>query len=149
MCAACARVYVSVVSVYVGDRVWTERGATDQERVINARDVRRTELRRKRGEEDMTGHVIASNVDRMAITAALQAPPLRTGALDRYLVLASVLGVEPMIVVTKLDHAGTDAPEWAALAPYRELGIPIIATSAESGAGLDELRRALRGAVRS
>jgi len=133
--------------ICVGDAVWTERGATDLERVIVARQARRTEIRRKRGEEDMTGHVIASNVDRMAITAALQSPPLRTGALDRYLVLASVLGVEPMIVVTKTDHAGTDAPEWAALAPYRDLGIPVVATSAESGAGLDDLRDALRGAV--
>ena len=133
--------------VCVGDRVWTERGATDDERVITARAARRTEIRRKRGEEDMTGHVIAANVDRMAITAALQSPPLRTGALDRYLVLASVLGVEPMIVVTKIDHAGEDAPEWSALEPYRDLGITVVATSAESGAGLGELRDALRGAV--
>jgi ribosome biogenesis GTPase len=131
----------------VGDRVWTDRGATEDERLINARQARRTEIRRKRGEEDRTGHVIASNVDRMAITVALQSPPLRTGALDRYLVLASVLGVEPIIVVTKIDHAGRDAPEWSALGPYRDLGIPIIATSAESGEGLDELRAALRGAV--
>ncbi len=133
--------------VCVGDRVWTERGATDQERVITARAARRTEIRRKRGEEDLVGHVIAANVDRMAITAALQAPPLRTGALDRYLVLASVLGVDPMIIVTKIDHAGEDAPEWAALEPYRALGIPVVATSAESGAGLDELRTELRDRV--
>ena len=131
----------------VGDRVWTEQGASPDERVVLAREERRTEIRRKRGDEDRTGHVIAANVDRMAITAALLEPPLRTGALDRYLVLASVLGVEPIFVMTKLDQAGTDSPQWAALEPYRELGVPIIGTSAESGEGLDELREALRDAV--
>ncbi len=146
MCLLTPKVH-KLFGVCVGDRVWTERGATDEERVIVARARRRTEIRRKRGEEDLVGHVIAANVDRMAITAALQAPPLRTGALDRYLVLASVLGVEPLIVVTKIDDAGADAPEWQALSPYRELGVPIVATSAVTGAGLDELRDALRGAV--
>ena len=127
----------------VGDRVWTEEGAPG-ERIILARAARRTEIRRKRGDDDRTGHVIAANVDRMAITAALVEPPLRTGALDRYLVLASVLGVDPIIVITKFDQAGPEAPEWSALEPYRELGVP---TSAEAGEGLDGLREALRDRV--
>ena len=63
--------------ICVGDRVWTAAGATEAERVIAARAPRRAEVRRKRGEEDRTGHVIAANVDRMAITAALVEPPLR------------------------------------------------------------------------
>ena len=33
------------------------------------------------------------------------------------------------------------------LEPYRALGIPVIATSAESGHGLEELREVLRGSV--
>jgi ribosome biogenesis GTPase / thiamine phosphate phosphatase len=136
-----------VFGVCVGDRVWTEQGASPDERVIVARQPRRNEVRRKRGEDDRTGHVICANVSKMAITAALKEPPLRTGALDRYLVLASIIGLEPLIVINKSDQSPPEDPEWAALAPYRELGVPIVATSAETGAGLDELLEALRGSV--
>lgn len=132
--------------VCVGDRVWTDDGATEQERVIVARAERRSEVRRRRGEEDKVGHVIAANVDQLAITAALVEPPLRTGALDRYLVLASVLGLDPLIVVTKADQAGRGSPEWAALEAYGELA-PVIATSSVSGDGLDALREHLRDRV--
>jgi len=133
--------------VCVGDLVWTERGATDAERIIQGRVPRRNELRRRRGEDDHTGHVIAANVDVMAITTALKEPPLRTGALDRYLVLASLLGIEPMIVLTKLDQSPSTDPGWQAIEPYRSLGVPIVATSATSGEGLDDLREALAGRI--
>ena len=133
--------------VCAGDLVWTVRGATDAERIIQARAPRSNELRRRRGEDDRTGHVIAANVDLMAITTALREPPLRTGALDRYLVLASVLGIEAMIVLTKLDNSPAHDPGWEVLQPYRDLGVPIVATSATSGLGLPELREALAGRV--
>ena len=131
----------------VGDRVYTKAGATQEERIIIARTPRRTEVRRKRGEEDRTGHVIASNVDQLMITVALHEPPLRTGAIDRYLVLASVLGMEPVLVLTKTDQAPPDDPGWDVLEPYRRLGIPIVPTSATSGLGLDALMAELRGRV--
>jgi len=128
--------------IAVGDLVWTVDGATPSERVIGCRSPRGNEVRRKRGEEDKKGHVIAANVDCMAITAALLEPPLRTGALDRYLVLASVLGIEPMIVITKTDQAGPDSELWELVKPYEEV-CTVIATSAETGDGLDDLREAI------
>jgi ribosome biogenesis GTPase len=146
MCMLTPKVH-KLFGVCAGDRVWTERGASDQERLIVGRAVRRNELRRRRGEEDRTGHVIAANVDLMAITTALLEPPLRTGALDRYLVLASALGIEAMVVLTKLDQTPEDDPGWQVLQPYRELGVKIVATSATSGRGLDELRSELVGRV--
>lgn len=146
MCMLTPKVH-KLFGVCVGDEVWTERGATDEERVIVARAGRRNEVLRKRGDDDRTGHVIAANVDRMAITVALAEPPLRTGALDRYLVLASVIGVEPMIVVTKTDQTPPGHPQWAMLEPYRELDVPVISTSSVSHEGLGELLDALRGGV--
>ncbi len=131
--------------VCVGDRVWTERGATDAERIVVARQARLSEVRRKRGEEDRRGHVIAANVEQMAITAALVEPPLRTGALDRYLVLASTLGLEPLLVLTKVDRTPLDHEVWDVVKPYRELGVPTVVTSAVTGQGMDDLRGALKG----
>jgi len=133
--------------VCVGDRVWTRRGATDEERIIEARAERRTEVRRKRGEDDRHGHVIAANVDTMAITTALKEPPLRTGALDRYLVLASHLGLEPIIVLTKLDQTPSDDPGWSVLEPYRALDVDIVPTSSVNGEGLEALRLRLADRV--
>jgi len=131
----------------VGDRVYTKRGATDDERIVVARDLRRTELRRKRGEEDRTGHVIAANVDQLAITASLREPPLRTGAIDRYLLLASVLNLEPIIVLTKMDMCPAEDPGWEVLIPYSELEIPLLPTSAVTGEGIEELLESLEGKV--
>ncbi len=131
----------------VGDRVWTETGSGDNERIIVGRSERVTSLRRRRSEEDRTGHVIAANLDQLAITMSLHEPPLRTGALDRYLLLASVLGIDPLLVLTKIDLAPLDHPGWQVLAPYRDLGIPVLGTSAMSGVGLDELRGALKDRV--
>lgn len=131
----------------VGDRVWTQGGGPVDDRIIMARAERRTELRRTRSEEDRHGHVIASNIDVLAITAALHEPPLRTGALDRYLLLASVLEIEPLLVLTKIDLAPMDDVGWQVLQPYRELGVTMIPTSSESGSGLDELRAALKDRV--
>lgn len=146
MCLLSPKVH-KLFGICVGDRVWTERGATEDERIIVARAERATEVRRKRGEEDRTGHVIASNVDVMAITVALREPPLRTGAIDRYLVLASIVGLEPLLVLTKIDQAPEDDPGWDVLAPYRELGLTVVPTSAESGEGMEDLRAALRDKV--
>jgi len=146
MCLLSPKVH-KLFGICVGDRVWTQRGATDQERIIVARESRRSEVRRKRGEEDRTGHVIASNVDVMAVTVALREPPLRTGAIDRYLVLASVLELEPVLILTKIDQAPEDDPGWSVLKPYRDLGLRVLPTSAESGEGLDGLREALAGRV--
>ena len=123
----------------VGDAVYTKAGATDEERIVIARGARRTEVRRKRGEDDRTGHVIAANVDQLLITVALREPPLRTGAVDRYLLLASVLGLTPILVLTKADQSPQDDPGWDVLQPYREMGVPIVATSAATGTGLEEL----------
>ena len=146
MCLLSPKVH-KLLGLCVGDRVWTEAGSGPEERVIAWRAERRNEVRRKRGDEDRTGHVIAANVDRMAITTALQEPPLRVGAIDRYLVLASVLGIEPLLVLTKLDRTTPEDPVWAELQPYRDLGLPMVVTSATDGRGLEELSAELTGRV--
>ncbi len=133
--------------ICVGDRVWTKAGSGDDERMIVGRAERTTSLRRRRSEEDRTGHVIAANIEQLAITMSLREPPLRTGALDRYLLLASVLGIEPLLVLTKVDLAPLDDPGWEVLGPYRDLGVRILGTSANTGEGVEELRAALRGRV--
>jgi ribosome biogenesis GTPase / thiamine phosphate phosphatase len=140
MCLLSPKVH-KLLGVSVGDMIWTE--AIGDERIVVARAPRNTEVRRKRGDEDRTGHVIAANVDQMAITVALHEPPLRTGAIDRYLVLASIVGLEPLLVITKIDQVSEEDPQWEELDPYLEMDLPIVLTSATTGAGIDDLQAAL------
>lgn len=144
MCLLSPKVH-KLLGVCVGDFVWTE--AIGDEHIVVARAPRRSEVRRKRGDEDRVGHVIAANVDQLAITVALHEPPLRTGAIDRYLVLASVLGLEPLLVITKVDQSTEDDPEWEELDPYLEMELPVVLTSATTGGGIDDLEEALRDRV--
>jgi ribosome biogenesis GTPase len=144
MCLLSPKVH-KLQGVCVGDLVWTE--SIGDEQIVVARAPRRSEVRRRRGDEDRVGHVIAANVDQLAITVALHEPPLRTGAIDRYLVLASILGIDPLLVITKVDQATEDDPEWELLDPYLEMELPVVLTSAQTGGGLDELEEALKDRV--
>ncbi|MCC6145848.1 MAG: ribosome small subunit-dependent GTPase A [Candidatus Hydrogenedentes bacterium] len=126
-----------------GDRVLMEHLGGEGEDFVRGIAPRRTRLSRPAfggGREQ----VIAANVDLLVIVAAVVRPPFRTGLIDRYLISAQVGGVEPLICVNKMDLVD-EAPE--GLQVYREMGVPIILTSCKTGAGLDELRAALRDRI--
>ncbi len=145
MCLIAPKVH-KAQGICVGDRVFTDGVSSNSERVIQARAVRSTELRRLRGDDDREGHVVAANADQMAITASLFEPPLRSGALDRYLVLASVLGMDPLLVITKADQVGADDPTWAVVDQYRGIA-PVVVTAARTGVGMEELATHLAGRI--
>jgi ribosome biogenesis GTPase len=93
--------------------------------------------------------VIAANVDVGAMVAAAKDPPFRPGLIDRYVIAFERGGVEPLLVVNKCDLL--DEAERAeldeVLAPYRAIGLAILAVSAADGTGVEELRAALAGRV--
>jgi ribosome biogenesis GTPase len=93
--------------------------------------------------------VIVANVDQVVAVMAAAQPAPKWTLLDRYLTLAESLDLPALVGLTKADLApADDAAELdEALAEYRRLGYPVIVTSAVSGAGLDDLRAALRGRV--
>lgn len=96
--------------------------------------------------------VIVANLDQVILVFAAAQPAPKWGLLDRYLVSAESSGLQALICITKLDLAGgrdglLDAGLVEALQTYRKIGYSVVLTSAISGAGLDELREALRGQV--
>jgi ribosome biogenesis GTPase len=124
----------------VGDEVEfdCERGVL--ERIL----PRRTQLARLRPGTRGELQVVAANVDRVAIVCSVAEPPFRAGLVDRFMLAAHAGGLEPLLVVNKLDLlGGAELP--AEIAAYREI-LPTLAVSARSGAGLAELRAALRAA---
>jgi len=106
--------------------------------VITACQPRRSEL----GRPDSRGQMrpVAANVDRIIIVAA---PSPRTPAnlIDRYLVAAAHHDIHPIIVLNKIDCLD-QAPEMRdELSEYQNLGYETHALSAQTDAGMAEIRQ--------
>jgi ribosome biogenesis GTPase len=91
--------------------------------------------------------LIAANIDVVIHVVSVKAPPLRPRLIDRYLIAIQRGGAQPVICVNKLDLLSREDRdrELARLAPYRDLGIPVIACSSKTGEGLDALRAEVEG----
>ena len=104
---------------------------------------RRSTLSRPAGQEArLAEQIYAANIDTLVIVAAAAKPAFKAGLVDRYLIVADVGGITPVLCVNKMDLV-EEAPaetQW-----YRDLGVTIVQTSCKTGAGLDDLRDALKG----
>ena len=94
--------------------------------------------------------VIVANLNQVVPVFAAAQPAPKWGLLDRYLVSAEASGLPALICITKIDLAtgrnGTLVPDLIdAIQTYKNIGYPVILTSAVTGQGLDELQRALHG----
>jgi ribosome biogenesis GTPase / thiamine phosphate phosphatase len=92
--------------------------------------------------------VLAANIDLALVVVALKRPPLSVGLIDRFLVALAHGGVPAAIVVNKIDLADDDRAgdaELEALAPYAELGAPLLFCSVKSGEGIVGLRELIAG----
>lgn len=88
-------------------------------------------------------HVVAANLDVLGIVAALD-PPARAGLVDRAAVAARAAGVEPVLVLNKVDlpDPGGLIPEMTARVTDE---MKMFSVSAETGAGLDVFLAYLQG----
>jgi ribosome biogenesis GTPase / thiamine phosphate phosphatase len=124
-----------------GDRVLVEFEGEDA--VIRGLAARRNRLSRPAHEHSQVEEqVFAANLDMLVVVAAAAKPPFREGLIDRYLIAAEVGGVQPLLCVNKMDLVPEEPP---AVQLYRDLGIPVVLTSCESGGGIDALKDRLRG----
>lgn len=117
--------------------------ASDSDGVIEAVGARRSVLSRPVVGRETIEHVMAANIDCLAIIVSAAEPPYKPGLIDRFLITAEIGGLRPLIVVNKTDL--DPPPEIAeSMATYRKLGYDLIATSAVAQSGLPELRRYLK-----
>lgn len=128
-----------------GDRVtWCPGESTG---VVVAREPRHSELRRP----DPYGKMktIAANIDQILVVTA-PFPEPHANLIDRYLVAAEVVGIEPVLVLNKCDLLAADAALHARLhamlAIYPTLGYRVLEVSSQSGS-LEELQQALQGRI--
>lgn len=131
--------------VAVGDRVELSPDESSDEGCVEAVLPRRNKL--SRAMADTAGRreqVVVANVDFLAIVVAVARPRMAPGLIDRFLIAAARQGIEPVVVVNKID-LGDRAEIESRMAPYAELGAHLVYTAAEQGEGVDELRALLAG----
>ncbi len=121
----------------VGD--WVAVRPLDGERkaVIEAVLPRRSSFSRKEAWKRTTEQIVAANVDTVFLVTAFGGD-LNPRRLERYLTAAWDSGSTPVIVANKLDLAVDPVAELAAVEAV-SIGVPVLAVSASSGEGMDEL----------
>ena len=85
---------------------------------------------------------IAANIECAVIVVAAKEPPLHERFIDRYLMILQDNGIDAIICLNKCELA-TD--EVQRLEIYRDIGIPMIETSARKMIGIDQLKNYIRG----
>lgn len=85
-----------------------------------------------------------ANIDRMVLVTAAAAPQPDLNLIDKLLLQARMLGVEPILVVNKCDLA-EEAAVAALAADYAGAVQAVLPASTVTGAGLDALRACLAG----
>ncbi|MBY5161736.1 ribosome small subunit-dependent GTPase A [Salsipaludibacter albus] len=131
--------------VVVGDevRIRPPRHDTDVVRVLGLEE-RRTWLTRTPDDDADVERVVVANAEAVGVVVAGDRIVEAVGFVDRVLVAGSVGGLEPLVVVNKMDLADP-AIVAEAMAPYRDLDVTVVQTSAEARTGLDDLEDALQG----
>ncbi|MBA3602472.1 MAG: ribosome small subunit-dependent GTPase A [Parachlamydiaceae bacterium] len=118
-------------------------------------EPRKTTLSRADNLSRRKEQLIAANIDQVIITASVVSPMLKPPLLDRYIISARKGGLEPVIVINKIDllenpdveeHIRNGEKELYIhlLEVYKQNNIPTIALSVSTGQGLEELSQIMR-----
>ena len=129
--------------VLVGDDV-TIRVHADGAATIESVAERRSLLKRRTPGKTRGTRTVAANIDQVVVVGAADQPQWNPHTMDRFIVVAEVNDLPPLIVVNKADlveNAGALAEV------YRAVGYPVTVTSVPEGSGIEELRSELTNRV--
>lgn len=126
--------------VVVGDRVRLDEEGEGGMRGIAAVEDR-TSLLARRVPEGRGHRAVAANVDQVLVITATKSPDPVPQLVDRLLVVAEANNIPAAVVLNKVDLDPGDQLAQR----FQRAGYPVYQTSIRSGAGLEELRAALRG----
>lgn len=141
--------------VAVGDFVLFEKTG-EGEGLIAHILPRRTILSRADNLSRRKEQLIAVNIDQVIITVSIVSPPLKSSIIDRYIIATRKGGMEPLIVINKIDLLELEG-EYdpillevekelfeEAVRAYAAAGIPLIGVSAVNGKGIEALKLAMQ-----
>jgi ribosome biogenesis GTPase len=137
-----ARIKGKRIKAVCGDSVVAEPIENESDWLITSIGDRRNELTRP----NMRGQieVLAANVDALIVMASV-APLPDWYIVDRYLCAAELMGVRSAVAFNKVDLLVGHDIEIPELQEYRDIDIPVIECSAETGQGVDDVRQFLEG----
>lgn len=126
-------------NIVAGDRVIWRAGADGG--VVTALFPRDSELHRP----DSFGKLklVAANVTRMVIVIAPE-PQAHANLIDRYLIVAETLGLEPLLLLNKCDLLSAESGLPGLLASYARLGYNTVQISARADDGMADLHQHLQ-----
>jgi ribosome biogenesis GTPase / thiamine phosphate phosphatase len=126
--------------VVAGDIVWLrpERG---NEGLIERVEPRQHIISRmSRGRQQ----ILVANVDQLVIVASAAEPHLKPNLIDRFLVEAERMRIEPVICINKIDLVNP-ADLMPLVGVYGQMGYRVLLVSAATSKGIDRLRRLVAG----
>jgi ribosome biogenesis GTPase len=126
----------------VGDWVAVRLGTPGS--LTQIRDVlpRQSWFSRKVAGRETDEQVVAANIDTVLLTFGMD-QHLKRGAIERYLVVAATSGATPVVVLNKIELVD-DAPAVVEAAREAAPGAAVLAVSARTGAGIDQIEGLLR-----
>jgi ribosome biogenesis GTPase len=131
--------------VSVGDRVQISRAQSKTDvGYIEEILPRQTQFGRTR--VNKLPQVIVANLDLLLVIFAARNPQLKLRMLDRFLVTAEASGMLPVICINKIDLVKLEKLK-AQMALYEGIGYDVIYTSIVTGAGIDEMRAAMKDRI--
>ncbi len=135
-----ARIKGKRIKAVCGDTVTAEPIENEADWIITGIGERRNELTRP----NMRGQVevLAANIDTLVVVASV-APLPDWYIVDRYLCAAELMGIHSIVLFNKIDLLAGHDIEIPELQEYRDIGLPVIECSAETGQGMVEILQLL------
>ncbi len=127
--------------VITGDRVLFRHEGDADQGVIERVEPRHGLLSRgSQGRE----HIIVANIDQVLIVGTAADPEFKPQLIDRYLISAERMGIQPIICINKIDLVDPRVllPHVRA---YGRAGYPVVLTCTRDGRGVAQLREMLAG----
>jgi ribosome biogenesis GTPase len=137
----------TIKSLVCGDEVFFRRAKVsdgDLAGVIETTEERRSQLTRPDFYDGVK--VVAANIDQILMVSAVL-PEFTPHIIDRYLVACEDMGIEPILLLNKVDLLDGESREYIeeVLDIYRALGYQVLLVSNKTGEGIDELKQKLAG----
>ncbi|MCA9010902.1 MAG: ribosome small subunit-dependent GTPase A [Planctomycetaceae bacterium] len=126
--------------VVTGDRVLFRQEGDANQGVIERVEPRHGLLSRgSQGRE----HILVANIDQVLIVGTAADPEFKPQLIDRFLVSAERLNIEPIICINKIDLVNP-ATLLQHVRSYGRIGYNVVLTCAVDGRGIDQLRHLLK-----
>lgn len=116
-------------------------------------EPRKTFLSRADNLSQKKEHLIAANIDQVLITVSILQPSLKIPIIDRYIIAAKKGGMEPIVIVNKIDLLENEEAEYEkilfeeATKAYAIAGVTFLGVSASTDQGIKELQKLMQEKV--